>query len=51
MTRQFPRPMRVNGPVGLGQEPPQFDWASFWDFLQKASLLLGLALTIRTLSE
>jgi hypothetical protein len=37
--------------VELRPEPPPIDWAAFWDFLQKASLLLGLAVTIRQLSK
>jgi len=31
-------------------QPPQ-QGASFWDFIQKASLLAGLMLTLRSLSE
>ncbi len=32
-------------------QPPPVDWASFWDFLQKTSLILGLVAAIRSLSE
>jgi hypothetical protein len=39
-------PIRVIRP-----QPPPVDWAKFWEFLQKASLILGLVVAIRSFSE
>jgi hypothetical protein len=51
MFRGLPQFERRYTLVGLRPEPPPFDWAAFWDFLQKASLVVGLVVALRQLSE
>jgi hypothetical protein len=51
MIRLFPRFGCVYGPIESRPQPLPIDWAAFWDFLQKVSLVLGLVVVVRQLSE